>query len=101
MAWRELDRVRLFTRRGYDWTDRYPSVVRAVAALKTVHCLSDGEVVVCGDDGRPSFEMLRSREHDSAAFMFAFDLLFLGRQDLRRGAAWLGAGGYARAGLHR
>jgi bifunctional non-homologous end joining protein LigD len=29
------DRVRLFTRRGYDWTDRYPLIRKAVAALRT------------------------------------------------------------------
>jgi ATP-dependent DNA ligase len=28
-------RVRLFTRRGYDWTDRYPRISAAVAALRT------------------------------------------------------------------
>jgi ATP-dependent DNA ligase len=26
---RSGDRVRLFTRRGYDWSDRYPSIVEA------------------------------------------------------------------------
>ena len=27
------DRVRLFTRRGYDWADRYPLITKAMAAL--------------------------------------------------------------------
>jgi bifunctional non-homologous end joining protein LigD len=45
--------VRLFTRRGLDWTDRYPSIAAAVAALPCRSCLIDGEVVICGDDGIP------------------------------------------------
>jgi len=26
MVWRNGERVRLFTRRGFDWTDRYPVI---------------------------------------------------------------------------
>jgi bifunctional non-homologous end joining protein LigD len=54
------------------------------AALDTDSCFIDGEVVVCDEEGRPSFEMLRSRLHDSIAFLQAFDLLALGGEDLRR-----------------
>ena len=36
-------RVRLFTRRGFDWTERYPRVGEAVAALYTeFHCHKGG-----------------------------------------------------------
>jgi bifunctional non-homologous end joining protein LigD len=31
---RDGDMVRLFTRRGYDWTDRYPAITDAVAWLR-------------------------------------------------------------------
>src|SRR4051812_23818670 len=84
MAWRDGDRVRLYTRGGYDWADRYPAIVRAVSALHTNVCFIDGEVVVCDEEGRPSFEMLRSRQYGSIAFLQAFDLLTLGGEDLRR-----------------
>ena len=84
MAWRDGDRVRLFTRGGFDWIERFPAIAKAAAALKVQSCLIDGEVVVCDETGRPSFEMLRSREHDSVAFLYAFDLLALDGQDLRR-----------------
>jgi bifunctional non-homologous end joining protein LigD len=84
LAWRDGDRVRLFTRGGYDWAERYPAIARAVTALKVDSCFIDGEVVVCDEAGRPSFEMLRSRQHDSVALMYAFDLLALDGQDLRR-----------------
>jgi bifunctional non-homologous end joining protein LigD len=84
MAWREGDRVRLFTRGGFDWADRYSAIARAVAELKVNSCFIDGEVVVCDAAGMPSFEMLRSRQHDRVALLYAFDLLALDGQDLRR-----------------
>jgi ATP-dependent DNA ligase len=34
LAWRDGYRVRLFTRRGYDWSDRYPALVRAIGTLR-------------------------------------------------------------------
>jgi bifunctional non-homologous end joining protein LigD len=84
LAWRDGDRVRLFTRRGHDWSDRYPAVTTAVRALKVQSCLIDGELVVCDETGVSSFERLRSREHDRTALLYAFDLLKLDGQDLRR-----------------
>jgi bifunctional non-homologous end joining protein LigD len=84
LAWRDDNRVRLYTRGGYNWVDRYPTIARAVAALKVNSCFIDGEVVVCDEAGRPSFEMLRSREHDTVAVLYAFDLLALDGQDIRR-----------------
>jgi bifunctional non-homologous end joining protein LigD len=77
------DRVRLFTRRGYDWTDRNPRIVKAAAALRASSFLIDGEVVVCGDDGVPSFDRLRARRRGVAAFLWAFDLMEHDGQDLR------------------
>jgi bifunctional non-homologous end joining protein LigD len=84
MAWRDGDDVRLYTRRGYDWSERYPAVVAALRALRVGSCLIDGELVVCDDTGMSSFERLRSRRHDHIAFLYAFDLLALDGQDLRR-----------------
>jgi bifunctional non-homologous end joining protein LigD len=84
MAWREGARVRLFTRNGYDWTDRYPAIVAAVGALKVKSCLIDGEMVVCDDAGLSSFARLRSRQHDQTAILYAFDLLTIDGADLRR-----------------
>jgi hypothetical protein len=50
---RDGDRVRLITRGGYNWTDRYPWIVEA--ALKNRHrqFVIDGEAVVLGVDGFP------------------------------------------------
>jgi hypothetical protein len=77
--------VQLLTRRGIDWTTRYPSIAAAVAALSCRSCLIDGEVVICGEDGIPIFDRLRYDRHpQSEAVLFAFDLLELGGKDLRR-----------------
>jgi bifunctional non-homologous end joining protein LigD len=84
MAWRDGGDVRLYTGGGYDCVDRYSTIAGAVRSLKVESCIIDGEVVVCDEAGRPSFEMLRSRLHDRVAFLYAFDLLALDGQDLRR-----------------
>src|SRR5258708_7634373 len=84
MAWREGNDVGLYTRRGHDWSERYPAVVGALRVLRVGSCLIDGELVVCDAAGVSSFERLRSRQHDPSAFLYAFDLLALDGQDLRR-----------------
>ena len=38
----------------------------------------------CGDDGVPSFDRIRYRRHDASVFLYAFDLIELNGDDLRR-----------------
>ncbi len=40
----------------------------------------------CGDDGIASFARIRYRRHDASAFLYAFDLIELNGDDLRREA---------------
>ena len=54
MARRDPVGIRLITRRGNDWTQRYPLVVEAVNHLKVRSCLIDGEVVCCDERGLTS-----------------------------------------------
>jgi bifunctional non-homologous end joining protein LigD len=84
MARRDSVRVRLLTRNGHDWADRYPAIVEAVNALKARSCLLDGEAVVCDANGLAVFERLRYQRGGREVFLFAFDLLELDGQDLRR-----------------
>jgi bifunctional non-homologous end joining protein LigD len=77
---RERDRVRLFSRNGYDWTDRYPWIVEA--ALKNRN-KQYGEAVVLGVDGIADFNALHSRQHDDEVQLYAFDILTLDGEDLR------------------
>jgi bifunctional non-homologous end joining protein LigD len=77
------DRVRLFTRRGYDWTERYPLIAKAVAALQATSATIDGEAVCCDESGVSVFDNLHSRRCDDRALLYAFDLLELDGHDLR------------------
>ena len=56
-------------------------------ALKVRSVTIDGEGVVCGPDGVTDFDRLRAamgRKGSRQAFLYAFDLLELDGQDLRR-----------------
>jgi bifunctional non-homologous end joining protein LigD len=68
-------RVRLFTRNGFDWTDRYPRISEAMAALRAIQAVIDGEAVWCDRDGLAVFDKLHSRAHDGPGDLYAFDLL--------------------------
>lgn len=84
MAWRDGAGVRLLTRRGNDWTDRFPLIVAAMSALKVKSALIDGEAVCCDETGLAVFEQLRRRRNGARVFLYAFDLLELDGRDLRR-----------------
>jgi bifunctional non-homologous end joining protein LigD len=80
---REGDTVRLFTRRGYDWSARYPSIAVTATLLRAKSFTLDGEAVVCGPDGVAVFDALHRRGTVSEAMLYAFDLLELDGEDLR------------------
>jgi bifunctional non-homologous end joining protein LigD len=80
---REGDVVRLFTRRGYDWTTRYPAIAATAARLRARSFTLDGEAVVCGPDGGAVFDALHRHGTVSEAMLYAFDLLELDGEDLR------------------
>jgi ATP-dependent DNA ligase len=73
-----------FTRRGFDWSERYPWILHSARRLPVNRFLIDGEAVVCGEDGVSDFERLHSREHDSRVLLYAFDLLGAEGTDIRR-----------------
>ena len=80
---REGSRVRLFTRGGHDWADRFPRIVEAASRLRAQSFLIDGEAVICRDDGHSDFDALRSRRHDHEVTLIAFDLIEWQNDDLR------------------
>jgi bifunctional non-homologous end joining protein LigD len=75
-------RVRLLTRNGYDWSDRFPLIFEAALALRPASCLIDGELIVCDEGGLADFGRLRSQRHDDDAVLCAFDLIELDGRDL-------------------
>ncbi|MEY9466265.1 bifunctional non-homologous end joining protein LigD [Bradyrhizobium ottawaense] len=76
--------VRLWTRNGHNWTDRYPWIVQAALKNREQHFVVDGEAVVLGVDGVSDFNALHSRRHDEEVQLYAFDILALGGDDLRQ-----------------
>ena len=77
----------MFSRRGIDHSDQAPVIAEALLALNVRSVTIDGEGVVCGPDGVTDFDRLRAamgRKGSRQAFVYAFDLLELDGQDLRR-----------------
>jgi bifunctional non-homologous end joining protein LigD len=81
VARKEGKRVRLYSRPGNDLTYRFPLIVEALARLRSRSCIIDGEAVSCGI---ASFDRIRYRRHDADVFMWAFDLIELNGDDVRR-----------------
>ena len=82
--------VRVYTRTGLDWSDKFAPLVRHIQALDLPSCLIDGEIVAYDKNGNPDFSTLQvvlKRGHgeqgpkDALAF-HAFDLLRLEGEDL-------------------
>ena len=70
------------TRAGaFNWSHRFPLIADALRRLKARSATIDG--VVCGQDGRPDFDLLHDRCHDEVAILIAFDLLELDGDDWR------------------
>ncbi len=82
LAYAEDGEVRLYGRRGSNWTSRFPELS---AALHGSGQVLDGELVVLRD-GRPSFPAMMRRLHRSegAVHYMVFDCLSSGGRDLRR-----------------
>jgi DNA ligase D-like protein (predicted ligase) len=78
----------VFSRNGYDWTERYPSLVRAAANLRCQSAIIDGEAIVQDAKGASDFEALSSamRSRPDSVILYAFDLMHLNGNDLREDA---------------
>lgn len=87
LAFLAAGKVRLITRRGNDWTGRFPEVARAVAKIPAAQAILDGEVVVIAADGRHDFQALQNamRSRDRSAIVYCvFDLPHCDGFDLTR-----------------
>jgi bifunctional non-homologous end joining protein LigD len=54
----EQGKVTVYTRRGHDWTIKFPLIAKAARALPD--CIIDGEAVVLMEEGPASFDALQS-----------------------------------------
>ena len=83
IARKEGKRVRLYSRPGNDLTYRFALIAEALLQLRSRSCIIDGEAVACDDNGLASFDLIRHRANGSV-FLYAFDLIELNGDDLRR-----------------
>jgi len=74
----------LYSRPGKDLTRRFPLIVETLARLRSRSCIIDGEAVACDDNGVASFDLVRHHRHNDRAFLYAFDLIELNGDDMRR-----------------
>lgn len=82
--------IRILTRGGHDWTDRFPAIKQAALWLPVGTAILDGEAVVLDKQGRSDFGLLQQslggcggKESSSDAIFMAFDLLYFDGHDLR------------------
>jgi bifunctional non-homologous end joining protein LigD len=80
---RDGDRVRLFTRGGYDWSHRYPWIVESALRNRQKQFVIDGEAVILGVDGIADFDALHSGKQDHELQLYAFDMLAGDGDDMR------------------
>ncbi|TPI27689.1 ATP-dependent DNA ligase [Mesorhizobium sp. B3-2-1] len=82
---KDVGGVRIFTRRGLDWTAKYRDLAKAADELEVESAIIDGEIIVLDDAGLSDFGALRKaitrRQHD--LYFVAFDLLHVNGHDLR------------------
>ncbi|KPF46835.1 DNA ligase D [Rhizobium sp. AAP43] len=80
----EGGKVTLKTRKGLDWTEKWPAIAASASVLPD--CLIDGEICALDENGAPDFAALQAAlsegKTDDLVF-FGFDLLFSGDEDLR------------------
>jgi bifunctional non-homologous end joining protein LigD len=79
-------KVKLLTRKGLDWTDKFRSVAQSVGKLKAKTALLDGELVVEDDKGISRFSLLQqdlSGSRHGRMVLYAFDLMHLDGNDLQ------------------
>jgi ATP-dependent DNA ligase len=80
---RSNGRARLASRNGKNFSERFPTIARALNRLPDESVI-DGEIVAVNENGVPSFNLLQNgggAEH--TILFYAFDLLILGGTDVR------------------
>ncbi len=78
------DRLKLYSRNGLSFSDKFPQIAEALTSLKHDAVL-DGEIVLMDKENRPSFQKLQHYEENKELplLYYVFDLLFLDKKDIR------------------
>src|SRR5258705_8697426 len=82
IAFKSGGRVQLRSRNDKDFNGKYPSIVKALAALPD-ETVIDGEVVALDAEGRPSFNALQNYGSGNAPLLYyVFDVMVLAGKDV-------------------
>jgi bifunctional non-homologous end joining protein LigD len=96
IAFVENGRARLVSRNQNDLTAQFPELADLAKHIQAKTAILDGEIVALDDQGRPSFSLIQQRtglrsygrrvapKADIPILYYAFDLLYLDGEDLRR-----------------
>jgi bifunctional non-homologous end joining protein LigD len=78
--------IKIFTRRGHDWTHRFKKVADDAWHIKAGSAIIDGEIIVPAADGTTDFSVLQNELKGSSKkiALVAFDLLYLNGRDIRK-----------------
>jgi hypothetical protein len=75
--------VQILTRRGNDWTEKYPAIAKAIAGLAAHNAYLDGELCGVLSDGKRAFNLIQNAtDTGEGSLVFFFDLLHLNGENL-------------------
>ncbi len=75
--------VRVFSKRGFDLSRRFPLIAEELALLPQEQFILDAEIVAEDETGRPDFKALLSRPNQAPIAVWIFDLLAINGVDIR------------------
>jgi bifunctional non-homologous end joining protein LigD len=80
----EAGRAQILTRRGNDWTDKYPTIAKSIAGLPARNAYLDGELCGALPDGRTVFNLIQNATDtgEGSLVFFLFDLLHLDGENM-------------------
>jgi DNA ligase D-like protein (predicted ligase) len=80
----DAGRAQILTRRGNDWTDKYPAIAKAIRGLPAQNAYLDGELCGVLPDGRTAFNLIQNATDtgEGSLVFFLFDLLFLNGENV-------------------
>ncbi|MBX5021247.1 non-homologous end-joining DNA ligase [Rhizobium lentis] len=89
-VYKEPSGVRILTRGGHDWTDRFPAIAAEARRLPVSTAILDGEAIVLDEQGRSDFGKLQKslggrggNRASRDAILMAFDLIYFDGHDIR------------------
>jgi bifunctional non-homologous end joining protein LigD len=86
LAFKKNKIIKLISRNGKDWSDKFPTIVNAICLLPYANLIFDGEIVVLDKDNKSDFQLLQNaiKEGSEDFYYYVFDLLYYDRFSLAK-----------------